>query len=129
MIQYGHLWFHTQYSDAGYVMEEIKNKTMKYNRIKIFRLYYYIALTQLLMYFIVPLLIFPGKIIKDIEIVSALSFGTLVGIFFGLVNMIGYVLDKSRRTLYIIMISLMVMYLAWATISWLYIEHMEYILR
>ena len=110
-------------------MELINDKAKAHNRIKTFRLYFYIALTQLLMYFIVPLLIFPGKVIKDIEIISALTLGTLVGIFFGLVNIIGFVMDKSRRTLYVIMLFIIALYLTWVIISWASIEKMDYLLR
>ena len=110
-------------------MELIKDKAKAYNRIKTFRLYFHIALIQLLMYFIVPLLIFPGKVIKDIEIISALTLGTLVGIFFGLVNIAGFVMDKSRRTLYVIMLFIIALYLTWVIISWTSIEKMDYLLR
>ena len=86
-------------------------------------------MVQFIMYFIVPLMIFPSKVIKDIEIVSALTLGLLVVIFFGLVNIIGLVLDKSRRVVYYSMLIIIVAYLIWAIISWSYIEHMDYILR
>ncbi len=110
-------------------MEQIDCGVTVNNRVKTFRWYFYIASTQFLMYFFVPVLIFPGKVIKDIEVVSALTLGTVVGIFFGLVNAIGFVLDKSRRTLYVILSSVIAAYLAWVAVSWALIERMDYLLR
>ena len=110
-------------------MRQNEYRTKANNRTKTFRWFFYIAMVQFIMYFIVPLMIFPSKVIKDIEIVSALTLGLLVVIFFGLVNIIGLVLDKSRRVVYYSMLIIIVAYLIWAIISWSYIEHMDYILR
>jgi hypothetical protein len=110
-------------------MEQIDYRAAVNSRIKTFRWYFYIAAAQFLMYFIVPLMVFPVKVIRDIEIVSALTLGTVVGIFFGLVNVAGLVLDKSRRILYLIMLSIIAAYMAWVVISWVFIERMNYLLR
>jgi hypothetical protein len=99
------------------------------NRIRIFRWFFYIGLTQQLMYYIVPAIIFPKQVLIDIEIISALSLGILVGVFFMLVNIVGLFLDKSRRMLYGVMLSLLAIYFVWAFVSWSFIERMDYLLR
>jgi hypothetical protein len=53
----------------------------------------------------------------------------VVALFFLLVNVCGLYIDKSRRLLYIAMLIFIGLWFLWATISWLYIEHMDYILR
>ena len=81
------------------------------------------------MYFIVTALIFPGKVIKDIEIISALTFGLVVGLFFGLVNILGLFYDRSRRYCYGVVLFLITLYFIWAIVSWSFIERMDYLLR
>jgi len=111
-------------------METTLNKnTQVENRIKIYRWYFYIALTQFLLYFIVPVILFPTRVIADVETISALTLGLLVGVFFLLVNCIGLILDKSRRVLYISMLSVLAVYFIWAVVSWAFIERMDYLLR
>ena len=97
--------------------------------IRIFRWYFYIAAIQLSLYFIVPVLIFPGRLAMDIEVISALSLGVIVCVFFLLVNILGWFLDRGRRILYGSLISLMVVYFIWVIISWSFIERMDYLLR
>ena len=99
------------------------------NRIKTFRWYFYIALLQILLYFIVPAVLFPNRMVKHVEIISALTLGLLVGVFFLLVNVLGLFIDKSRRTLYISMLSIIAIWFIWAFISWSFIESMDYLLR
>ncbi len=99
------------------------------NKIKTFRWFFYISLTQLLAFFIVPIFIFPGKYILHIELISALTLGLVVALFFLLVNVAGFFIDISRRPLYIGIFIFIGLWFLWATISWLYIEHMDYILR
>jgi len=99
------------------------------NRIKIFRWYFYIALSQLVLYFLVPAILFPNRVVLDIEIISALTIGLFVGIYFVLVDILGLVLDKSRRTLYISMLAVIATWFIWAVVSWAFIERMDYLLR
>ena len=99
------------------------------NRIKTYRWYYYIALTQFLMYFIVPMLIFPRHIIKDVEIISALTLGLVVGMFFLLTSVLGIVLDRQRRSFYLFSASAMGVYMLAALIAWSNIEHLDLLLR
>ena len=99
------------------------------NRIKTFRWLFYISSLQLLAYFIVPMKIFPGKYIYYIEIISALTLGLIVGLFYLLVNIAGFFIDKRRRRLYLILIIFVILWFLWAAISWSYIEHMDYILK
>jgi len=97
--------------------------------IRIFRWHFYIASLQLSLYFIVPALIFPGRLVMDIEVISALSLGIIVCVFFLLVNILGWFLDRGRRVLYASLISLMALYFIWVIISWSFIERMDYLLR
>jgi hypothetical protein len=98
-------------------------------RVKTYRWYYYIALTQFLLYFIVPIIIFPGRIIKNVEVISALTFGTVIGLFFLLVSLLGLFLDKERRVVYVVSILFVVIYLTGVTYSWLYLERLDFLLR
>lgn len=111
-------------------MEQSASKTAKTeDRINIYRWYFYIALTQFLMYFIVPIFLFPGRVIADIETISALTLGTLVGVFFMAVSVLGLFVDKSRRVLYTSMIFGVTIYFLWVVVSWAFIERMDYLLR
>ena len=97
------------------------------SRIKTYRWFFYISLVQILSYIIVPILIFPSRLILHIEIISCLTLGLVVALFFLLVNVGGLFIDKDRRLLYVIMIVLMCLWFLWAIITWSYIEHMDYI--
>jgi drug/metabolite transporter (DMT)-like permease len=99
------------------------------SRVKIYRWYYYLALTQFLLYFMVPMLIFPGRVIKDIEVISALTLGLLLGLFFLLVSVLGLFLDRKRRARYIASASVIAVYFLCAFVSWSYIEHLDFLLR
>jgi hypothetical protein len=110
-------------------MEQIEHKMTLNAGTKTYRWYFYIASVQFLMYFIVPLTIFPGEVIKDIEIISALTLGTIVGVFFGLVNIVGFILDKPRRVMHTILLFVIAAYLAWVVVSWAFIERMDFLLR
>ena len=98
-------------------------------RVKTYRWYYYIALTQLMLYFIVPIIIFPGRIVKDVEVISALTLGPVVGLFFLLVSLLGMFLDRERRIAYVVSVSLIAIYLTGVTYSWLYLEQLDFLLR
>ena len=102
---------------------------MKENRVKIYRWYYYLALAQFLLYFIVPIFLFPGRLIKDVEIISALSLGLAVGLFFLLVNIIGLLIDRKRRTVYIISLSIIGVYFTGALVAWSRLEHLVSLLN
>ncbi|MCJ7488637.1 MAG: hypothetical protein MUO87_00615 [Thermoplasmata archaeon] len=111
------------------VMIDESSLTASEARIKTYRWFFYISLTQLLAYFIVPAFMFPGRIILYVEIISALTLGLVVGLFFLLVNMWSLYVDRGRRPLYAIMIILVGLWFLWAGISWTYIEHMDYLLK
>ena len=108
---------------AGHRLEQSED------RVKVYRWYYFVALAQLLLYFIVPMFIFPGQVIKDIQVISALTLGSLVGLFFCLVSSVGLFMDRRRRTLYIVSMSIMGLYLSGVFLSWAYIEHLDFLLR
>ena len=78
------------------------------DKIKTFRWFFYISLIQLVAFFIVPIFIFPGRFILHIELISAMTLGLVVGLFFLLVNICGFYIDKVRRSLYTIMIILII---------------------
>ncbi|MCP4634540.1 MAG: hypothetical protein GY855_16550 [candidate division Zixibacteria bacterium] len=99
------------------------------NKIKTYRWFFYISLIQLLAYFVVPVFLFPSSHILHIEIISALTLGLIVGLFFLIVNICGLYIDRIRRRLYILMIILISSWFLWAVISWSYIEHMDYLLH
>lgn len=99
------------------------------SRIKIYRWYYYFAVTQFLLYFIVPVLIFPGAVVKNIEVISALTLGLPVGLFLLLVSVAGLFLDRKRRGLYIATASVVAIYFSAAIISWSHIERLDFLLR
>ncbi len=99
------------------------------NKIKTFRWFFYISLVQLITFFLVPALVFPSGFILHIEIISALTLGLVVALFFLLVNLCGFCIDKSRRLLYVSMLIIIGLWFLWAAISWLYIERMDYLLR
>lgn len=99
------------------------------NKIKTFRWFFYISTLQLLAFFIVPAFIFPGGFVLHIEIISALTLGLVVALFYLLANVCGFYIDKNRRILYLVMIIFVGLWFVWAIISWSYIEHMDYLLR
>ena len=103
--------------------------TKSENRVKIYRWYYYFALAQIVLYFTVPLIVFPGRIVKGAQVISALTLGPVVGLFFFLVSTIGLFLDKGRRALYITTMSVMALYLIAVILSWAYIEYLGFLLR
>lgn len=105
------------------------NMLIEANKIKTFRWLFYISLLQLGLFFLVPVFIFPSSLLLSLEIMAALTLGLIVAIFFLAVNIYGLVVDKRRKALHIILIILTSMWLIWAAISWLYIEHMDYLLN
>lgn len=99
------------------------------SRVKIYRWYYYLALAQFLLYFIVPIFLFPGRLIKEVEIISALSLGLAVGFFFLLVNVMGLFIDRNRRTVYIISLSIIGIYFTGALVAWSHLERLVSLLN
>ena len=99
------------------------------NKIVIYRWFFYISLAQLIAFFAVPALIVPSRYVLHILIIASLTMGLIVALFFLMVNIAGFFIDKTRRPLYISFMSFCSLWLIWAAISWLYIEHMDYILR
>ena len=105
------------------------NKAIPGYKVKTFRWLFYISSLQLLVFFIVPVLIYPAELLFHMEILAALTVGVIFGLFFLFVNIYGLFVDRSRKPLYIIMTILMGCWIVWVVISWLYIEHMDYLLR
>ena len=98
-------------------------------KIKTFRWLFYLSCFQIVVFFAVPALIYPASIMFDMEIMAALTVGVLFALFSLLVNIYGLFIDKNRKLLYIIMAAVMSGWILWAAISWMYIEHMDYLLK
>ncbi|MFH2036457.1 MAG: hypothetical protein ABIJ45_08645 [Candidatus Zixiibacteriota bacterium] len=107
----------------------MKNVIQTENKIITFRWFFYISTLQLVAFLIGPMLIFPSKFVIHIEIISAMTLGLIVALFYLLVNIFGLVLDRERRRLYWILIAVISLWFLWAIITWSFIEHMDYILR
>lgn len=105
------------------------NTTLNDYKVKTFRWLFYLSLFQLFVFFLVPLFMFPLEILLYLEILAALTVGLIFALFFLGVNIYGLFVDKRRKKLYIVLIILMTAWILWAFISWLYIEHMDYLLR
>jgi hypothetical protein len=97
------------------------------NKIKTFRWLFYISLFQLIVCIIFPALIFPGKVLLIIEALIALTMGLLFALYFLGVNIYGFIIDKSRRPIYIALIIFIGLWTIWSIITWTYIEHMHYL--
>ena len=70
----------------------------------------------------------PAKYILYVEILAALTLGLIPGFFLMAVSICGFFVDKSRRRLYVPVIVFIGLWMIWAAVSWLYIEHMNYLL-
>ena len=106
----------------------MKNIVIKEDKIKTFRWLSYVSFFQLLVFFMIPIFLVPIEYVLYIEILSALTLGLIFGLFFLGVNIYGLFVDKRRRKLYVVIIILVCVWIVWSVISWLYIEHMDYLL-
>ena len=97
------------------------------NHTRTFRAVYYISLMQLLAFVVVPIFIFPAEYLLTLEILSALTFALVVGMFVFLVSIAGLLLDTGRRKFYMVSITAIGLWFVWAGVSWTYIEHMDYL--
>ena len=105
------------------------NTTISDYKVKTFRWLFYLSLFQLLVFFLVPSFMVPFEILFHLEILATLTVGVLFALFFLGVNIYGLFVDKRRKKLYIGIIIFLAAWILWAFISWLYIEHMDYLLR
>ena len=103
------------------------SKEISQNKIKTFRWLFYISLFQLLVCFAVPIILMPIHSLLIIEILIALTIGLLFGLYFMGVCIYGIFVDKSRRRLYIAIVSFVGVWTIWSIITWSYIEHMSYL--
>jgi MFS family permease len=106
-----------------------QNLVKRDNRIKTFRWLFYFSLAQLLLFYIIPALVFPLKYVFHIEVIASLTLGLVFIIYFLCVNIIGLLIDRNRKRIYFTAIVLICLWLVWFAISWLFIEHMDYLLR
>ena len=96
-------------------------------KIKTFRWLFYISLFQLLVCLAIPAILIPIYVLLYIEILIALTIGLLFGLYLMGVCIYGIFADKSRRRLYIAIVSFVSVWTIWSVITWLYIEHMRYL--
>ena len=97
------------------------------NKIKTFRWLFYLSLFQLLVCLSIPIIMFPSQVRLIMEALNVLTVGLLFGLFFLGVNIYGILVDKKRRTIYKAIIFFICVWTLWAIITWLYIEHMDYL--
>ncbi|HUU44941.1 MAG TPA: hypothetical protein VM118_04345 [Acidobacteriota bacterium] len=98
-------------------------------RVKTARWLFYLSLVQVVGFFVVPGFIFPVKYLLYLEILAALTLGVFIALFFLAVNAWCLLIDRKRSVLYTTMIAISGGWIAWAIISWLFIEHMDYLLK
>jgi len=110
-------------------MKSESNISLVDQKVKTFRWLFYLSLFQLIIFFVVPSLMVPLRILIHLEILAALTVGVLFALYFLGVNVYGLFVDKRRKKLYIGIILFLTAWIMWAFISWLYIEHMDYLLR
>ena len=110
-------------------MTSESNSTLQNQKVKTFRCLFYLSLFQLFVFFLVPSLMVPLEILFYLEILAALTVGVLFALFFLGINIYGLFVDKRRKKLYIGIILFLTAWIIWAFVSWLYIEHMDYLLR
>ena len=110
-------------------MTSESNSTLQDYKVKTYRWLFYLSLFQLFVFFLVPSLMVPLRILIYLEILAALTVGVLFAFFFLGINIYGLIVDKRRKKLYIVIIIFLTAWILWAFISWLYIEHMDYLLR
>ena len=113
----------------GYIILEMENLMEQENKIKACRWLFYITLFQTAVFFIVPVFLFPAKLILYLEIMAAMTLGVIFALFFLGVNIYGFFIDKGRRWLYLPLTVFLSGWIVWAVVSWAYIEHMDYLLN
>ncbi|MFX0212291.1 MAG: hypothetical protein ACFFDT_40335 [Candidatus Hodarchaeota archaeon] len=97
------------------------------NKTKTFRWLFYISLFQLFACFILPVILFPVKVMITIELFIALTVGLLFGLYLLGVNIYGIFVDRRRRTVYIVITIFIGAWAIWTIITWVYIEYMYYL--
>ena len=110
-------------------MKSESNISLVDQKVKTFRWLFYLSSFQLFVFFVVPSLMVPLKILFYLEILAALTVGVLFALYFLGVNIYGLLVDKRRKKLYSGIIIFLTTWILWAFVSWLYIEHMDYLLR
>jgi hypothetical protein len=72
-------------------------------------------------------ILFPIQVLLPIEAFIALTVGLLFGLYFLGVNIYGIFIDKRRRTIYVVVTTIISLWLFWAVFTWLFIDHMHYL--
>ena len=99
----------------------------KENKVETFRWLFYLSLFQLLACLTLPLLLFPGQVRFSIELLVVLTVGLLFGLYFMGVSIYGLFIDKTRRTIYSVIIILISLWVIGAILTWIFIERMPYL--
>jgi len=110
-------------------MKDESDTLIQENRIKTCRWLFYGSAFQVLVFFAVPIIIYPADMIISMASLLCLTIGVLFATFFLGVNIYCVLTDVRRRILYIIFIVFTSLWLIWAFITWSYIEYMDYILH
>ncbi len=97
--------------------------------IRTFRCVFYISAIQLATFFLVPAFVYPPGIRLHVEVMAALTFGLIPGLYFLIVNLTGIFIDRARRRLHVSLAAAVGLWFAWAAVSWAEIEHMHYLLH
>jgi hypothetical protein len=98
-------------------------------RIRIYRWFFYLSSLQVFMYFLVPALQLPSRMVFHIELISALTLGNVVVMFFLLVNVGGIIIDRERRSLYTGLLVFVCLWLGLVALTWARLERWEFLLR
>ena len=86
-------------------MSEETNSKQVEHKTKVYRWLFYFSSFALIMSFLIPVLIFPGKVLLPLQLLNALTVALVVGIHSLAVNLLGLYFDKERRVLYLIIIA------------------------
>ncbi|MFC1530091.1 hypothetical protein ACFL6R_05175 [Gemmatimonadota bacterium] len=97
--------------------------------VKIFRWFFSISSLQVLLYYLVPALLFPSHLVLQIEVISALTLGNVVMVFYLLVNTWGVIIDRERRPLYTGLLVFLCLWFVLVVITWGKLERWEFLLR
>lgn len=82
---------------------------------------------QLMVCFIFPVILFPIQVLLPIELFVALTVGLLFGLYSLAVNIYGIFIDKRRQTVYVVLTVIISLWIIWAVLTWVFIDHMHYL--
>ena len=98
------------------------------NTIRTYRWFFAFSLLEVGMYYLVPALQFPPRYVFHIELISALTLGNVVMVFFLLVNIGGIIIDRERRSLYLGLLVFACLWLGLVVMTWANMERWDFLL-